>query len=97
MKERHILRACFVGLLVGSLLVNAMFIGAHAYLRYRIAHPGLSLDRNGYLVIEPGFTFKGHTIDFAGNGMAFHCTRFDSYKAWDWRPKAIQFKSDPTP
>jgi hypothetical protein len=39
------------------------------------------------LIVKPGRTVPARSLDAAGTGLSYHFTRFDSYKAPDWRPR----------
>lgn len=73
--------------LVCSLVLNILLIATMGYVRNKIDSIPLALAPDGHLVIKPGFTIPGRSIDAAGNGWSYHITRFDSYKAPDWKPK----------
>jgi len=70
-----------------SLLVNVLLIAAFVDFYHLLHSQPVELDRNGHLVFKPGFTIPGRSLDAAGNGWNYHFTRYDSYKAPDWKPK----------
>ena len=71
--------------LIFSLILNTCLLAA-LFLAYQSFHMPVSLDRSSHLAFNPGFTIPGRSLDAAGNGTAYHFTRYDSYNAPDWKP-----------
>jgi len=74
--------------LLAFLSVNMILVGNMAYGFSLINSQPVTLDQNGRMVFKPGLTIPGRSIDAAGEGLTYHFTRYDSYKAPDWRPKS---------
>jgi hypothetical protein len=52
------------------------------------AEPPFTSDVSHCLIFKPGCTIPSRSLDAAGEGMSYHFTRYDTYKAPDWHPKA---------
>jgi hypothetical protein len=68
-----------IGIAAGLCALSPLFI-----LSWQ-SSPGTE-DAHRYLVFKPGRTIPARSLDAAGNGASYHFTRYDSYKAPDWRP-----------
>ena len=52
------------------------------------AEPPFTSDVNHCLIFKLGCTIPSRSLDAAGEGMSYHFTRYGTYKAPDWHPKA---------
>ena len=74
-------------MLLSSVIINIMLIATMLYVQHLFHSEPVDLDRNGHLVIKPGCTVPGRSIDAAADGWSYQITRHNSYKAADWKPK----------
>jgi hypothetical protein len=73
---------------VAVIAVVLVLAAVTGLVRGRAAYPfGLS-DSQHWLVLKPGRTVPGRSVDAAGTGCKYHFTRYDSYRIPDWHPKS---------
>jgi hypothetical protein len=79
-------RAVVLALLF-SVGLNLILVSSIVYA-YQVTCPRIHVDPSGQLVLEPGFTIPGRSIDTSGSGLTYHFTRYGTAKTSDWRPQS---------